>query len=882
MVSGSRTEGGAQILSAGVRKTIQSIKEIVGNHSDAEIYSTLKETNMDPNETAQKLLNQDPFHEVKRKRDKRKEVSTNIVHTASQPNKHSEPLNPGPLYSAHSDRNISRGRPIQNFTNPGTPYNAHSDRNIRRGSFWNSLPDAKVIREFRVVKDNRTIQNPNVEIKPPVQGQTQMPSNEPEVQHFPDKSLTTNSSKQKQPVGSHSSKSSNGIADSQPRQSRVVKSNDKKEPSENRPVPVANHNQPMETKKANGPLMETKKTNDPRPNSATSPNNSVAGVYSSSSDPVHVPSPDSRPAANIGAIKREVGAVGARRLTNEISVKASSPQSNSSSNSHSARDGRSSASISKSSQPTQTSVHVTAVTNISVTRPFVNNQHVNRQHQSVGHQKASSQSNKEWKPKSSKKQSASPGVIGTPAKSASPPAKTSKNLEVESSQLQDNFSRVNISENENVIIAPHIRVSTTDRFRVTFGSMGTEFETSINPGLEAIKDAAESHVNRTASVSNITPESSGDESSGSRHVELVDEHVRISGSSSPASAAVSEQQFTERKDSLSPQDLDNYADAGLGRESSPSYTPSDSQQQQDHQTSPLPIFSAYDHQTVYESYFRSTADETARVQTLQFPQEAINSHAVNGISSSVAMVQQQQQLAQMYPQVHVSHYANLLPYRQFISPVYVPPMAVPAGYSSNPAYPHPSNGNSYVMMPGPGGSSHLPANGLKYGIQQFKPVPTGSQTGFGNFTSPNGYTINAPGVGSATGLEDSSRLKFKDGNLYVSNPQAETSEIWMNPRDLPSMQSGSYYNMTGQAPPHATYLPSHNSHASFNAAAQSSHMQFPGMYHTPQPAGIPSPHHLSPAMGGNVGVGVAAGGPANQVNAYQQPQLGHMNWTGNF
>lgn len=46
------------MLSAGVRKTIQQIKEIVGNHSDADIYVTLKETNMDPNETAQKLLYQ--------------------------------------------------------------------------------------------------------------------------------------------------------------------------------------------------------------------------------------------------------------------------------------------------------------------------------------------------------------------------------------------------------------------------------------------------------------------------------------------------------------------------------------------------------------------------------------------------------------------------------------------------------------------------------------------------------------------------------------------------------------------------------------------------------------------------------------------------------
>ena len=58
MVSGSRMESGTQILPARVRKTIQSIKEIVGNHSDADIYVALRETNMDPNETTQKLLYQ--------------------------------------------------------------------------------------------------------------------------------------------------------------------------------------------------------------------------------------------------------------------------------------------------------------------------------------------------------------------------------------------------------------------------------------------------------------------------------------------------------------------------------------------------------------------------------------------------------------------------------------------------------------------------------------------------------------------------------------------------------------------------------------------------------------------------------------------------------
>lgn len=65
MVLNSKPESGTHVLSAGVREILESIKEVVGNHSDADIYVALKETNMDPNETAQKLLNQgvffDPF-----------------------------------------------------------------------------------------------------------------------------------------------------------------------------------------------------------------------------------------------------------------------------------------------------------------------------------------------------------------------------------------------------------------------------------------------------------------------------------------------------------------------------------------------------------------------------------------------------------------------------------------------------------------------------------------------------------------------------------------------------------------------------------------------------------------------------------------------------
>ncbi|XP_010524628.1 PREDICTED: GBF-interacting protein 1-like [Tarenaya hassleriana] len=71
--------GGTRVsIPASAKKMIQSIKEITaGNYSEEEILAMLHECDMDPDETAQRLLLQDPFHEVKRKRDKRKEILSN-------------------------------------------------------------------------------------------------------------------------------------------------------------------------------------------------------------------------------------------------------------------------------------------------------------------------------------------------------------------------------------------------------------------------------------------------------------------------------------------------------------------------------------------------------------------------------------------------------------------------------------------------------------------------------------------------------------------------------------------------------------------------------------------------------------------------------------
>eukprot|EP00249_Psilotum_nudum_P021826 c28270_g1_i1 orf=714-3578(-) len=68
--------GGLSTIPANARKVVQDLKEIVRN-SDEEIYAMLKECDMDPNEAVQRLINQDTFREVKRKRDRKKENMSN-------------------------------------------------------------------------------------------------------------------------------------------------------------------------------------------------------------------------------------------------------------------------------------------------------------------------------------------------------------------------------------------------------------------------------------------------------------------------------------------------------------------------------------------------------------------------------------------------------------------------------------------------------------------------------------------------------------------------------------------------------------------------------------------------------------------------------------
>ncbi|KAD4982835.1 hypothetical protein R6Q59_002467 [Mikania micrantha] len=89
----SRGAGGSNGdgISPASRKMVISLKEIVDGVTEAEIYSTLKDCNMDPNEAVNRLLSQDHFHEVKSKREKKKVKNT----TESRPRGGGSALNRG-------------------------------------------------------------------------------------------------------------------------------------------------------------------------------------------------------------------------------------------------------------------------------------------------------------------------------------------------------------------------------------------------------------------------------------------------------------------------------------------------------------------------------------------------------------------------------------------------------------------------------------------------------------------------------------------------------------------------------------------------------------------------------------------------------------------
>ncbi|XP_062232240.1 uncharacterized protein LOC133929487 isoform X2 [Phragmites australis] len=87
------------VIPAASRKMVQSLKGILADRSEAEIYATLCDCGMDPDVAVERLISQDTFHEVKRKRDKKKETKAS---QETRPRPFHKSLYRG--YKASSDR----------------------------------------------------------------------------------------------------------------------------------------------------------------------------------------------------------------------------------------------------------------------------------------------------------------------------------------------------------------------------------------------------------------------------------------------------------------------------------------------------------------------------------------------------------------------------------------------------------------------------------------------------------------------------------------------------------------------------------------------------------------------------------------------------------
>uniref|UniRef100_A0A0E0L939 GBF-interacting protein 1 N-terminal domain-containing protein n=1 Tax=Oryza punctata TaxID=4537 RepID=A0A0E0L939_ORYPU len=803
-----------------IQSTIQSIKEVVGGHSDADIYAALRECNMDPNETTQKLLNQDPFHEVKRKRDKKREsADQKTVADASAQAEHNSQWTKPRTQRVENDqrRAYSHGQASGNTAESHHLYYVAITCAILRkrkcGYGPNCLTWLNVgpNREFRVVRDNRhgVIENrpepykgsPNVEVS--------------------DRSVPVVQTGRNHPPATT---------------------------SEGQITQGAKHSY-------NSDMHQVKRQVQGAAQKYVKPHlkNSHDEQHPPTSDPAHT-RPNLKAAEGaVGSVRRHVGVVNVLR---QPSARSSSHLHVPSGGSHvnnqrgnfvpGGPSGRHF--MSKNMQ----SVHRTALDSVhrgrSGGRSFVASS--SKYQQGPASNQKVTQPAKEWKPKSTKKSSNIDTDNNNGTDVITPSASNTENSNVlDENALCEKTSQACIHEMEHVIIPEHLRVPEYEQTGLSVQEpvqLVVE-EDSLHAGHDEVDvEARSSQLNLSTSTAEISLPPSEDS------VEMNGDEV-------------------ENDDGL-----------GLVQSDTP-LAPVDGQNMQS--ASNLTAFSTYGHEDPSmhpsnEAQLYRLVEPNVHPQVMASPSQAISSQIVSSspvaISQQLQHMSQPQQAAQLYPPVHMQHYPNFMPYRHHIySPVYVPPMAMP-NFPTN--MPYPSNGNNYLQMPG--GGSHLAAGGMKYGVSQYKPVPAGSPSGYGNYTHPAGFTFSSPGVGvigGAVGVDDVNRIKYKDNNLYAPSPQVETSDIWIQtPREMPTLQCPPYFNLSGQATSGA-FVPNPGN-ASFNATAQSSHAQFPGLYHPQQPSSIVSPHpmvhqQVPSAIGPNGGVGVAT--PAPQVGAYQQPQLGH-------
>lgn len=883
-MSGSGSSSSRVSIPNNMKKMIQNIKEITGNHSEDEIYAMLKECSMDPNETAQRLLFQDPFHEVKRKRDKRKENVNNREPTESR-------WRPG------SQGRGSRGGRA-NFSPRYPSHDAGGGKNSVTGRDYGTGQVA----EKGAGPSLPTSQETKIKETTPAASPITVMANGPSDVASGSTSV----------VNSYDFPAGSGL--NQPEANAMTVGISK---SGSVPSTIDANKNPTIAFGA-GPIQG-------RP-AASSRTSSSSTVCFSSSDPVLVPSNDSRLPGAVGAIKREVGS---HRTPSESTATSEIGSSFLHGKMPTNSQGVVKTQLTESSQPSCVIHNVS-----SVSRPPSN--YSSRSQEIVGSQKVGS--NKEWKPKPTNSNAAQgSGMAATSevptvlveATAQSHPVSSSLDMEEATSKLQTKLGELHLPQRQHVIIPNHIHVPESERTKLSFGSFDASFGVTSNNVGDQESEKSSTPVSETSQVIEETVEEQaasnqntltaarvGDYPDHPQSPTHVQENLSVEGDVS--AGAVPECTESKQDTALlsggqqysmvhtSPNYSFGLVPPMLGNQFA-SFENSDSQARD---VSRLPSFvvqQPFDPASYYAQFYRSGADGDGRVSpftssgvankyngniavlpphTSQSLQEGGNSlvmstagptplvtQAAGLMQSSIAVTQQPLPVFRPPTGIHISPYPpNYIPYGPYFSPFYVPPPAIHQ-YLSNGAFPQqPQAGSVYPSPQAAAGT------GAKFSLPQYKPgTNTGNSThigmpsGYAPYgSSPAGYTpSSAAAAGNSTANEDLGASQFKESNVYMTGQQSEGSAMWMagGGREIPSLPASSFYNLPPQGQ-HVTFAPT-----------QAGHGTFAGIYHPAQAVTAATVHPLlqqSQTMAG----AVEMGGPAASV--YQQPQHAQINWPSNY
>ncbi|KAK7273468.1 hypothetical protein RIF29_14518 [Crotalaria pallida] len=855
--------GGGGGIPSGVRKMIQNIKEMTGNQSEDEIYAMLKECSMDPNETAQKLLLQDTFHEVKRRRDRRKENVTNreSLESRSRPGTQGRGVRSG--RGNFPPHHVLHDNETNQVTETGVPpLPAPQETNTKEKGSGTSFASNIVNGSSSVASGTAS----GVNASPSSTGSVDRisPSSGFNNNLCSNFSIDNSDKGVNAAFGSTSVPSTSDSSGSRPATSQALCSSSSHD-SQFLDAAVATRSE-VGSQLPPGELTAVDTPKD----KLTAASSSVQAKIQGKSQ---------------GAAKNHRTEVLSSSVVTHGSSLVSRPSSNYSSRSQQLI-GLQKAGSNKEWKPKPT----------------------NSINQSSGTARGSESS----------------GVL---ADSTGQLQSVPNVLDSEeaTSKLQRKLEDLHLTQRQHVILPNHIFVPDSEKSKFSFGSLGVTFgaNTSYVSGPESekssmplseVSQAVEETAGEQASSSQNAPVTSemGDYPDHPQSPTTVPGNLST-GEVDMSSSAI--QEYNESKqDTTLPAVGNQYSVVHTSQNSSFGLMPPilaspppqfDNSETQTHDLSQLPSFIVHqpiDPTSYYAQFYRSGADSdgcvspffsavvankyngnaavlpTPNSQSLQeggilstAGPTPLVTQAAGLMQSSIAVTQQPLPVFRPPSGVHISHYPPN--YIHYYSPVYVPPPAIHQ-FLGNGAFPQQPQAST-VYPPPPA----VAAPGMKYPLPQFKPGTNAANSA--HFVMPGGYGAygsspaggynpsSAVNAGNSTSNEDLGSSQFKENNVYINGLQSEGSTVWLAPgRDISGLSTSSFYN-----------LPPHGQHVTFTPT-QAVHGTFPGIYHHAQAVTAAAVHPLlqqPQTMAGAVDM-VGPGGGVYQ----QQPQHAHINWPSNY